>query len=118
MGLVNSDALVDLLGAADRSHAVLANNIANLNTPGFRSQRVKFAQQLDAILSESGDLKDGKALRTEVYEPGFPDVGLDGNDVILEREIVELNKNALKMRFYLAVLGSRIRRVRSAIDGR
>lgn len=118
MGLVNSDVLVDLLGVGDRSHAVLANNIANLNTPGFQSQRLRFAQQLDALLSESGELRPGKTLRTEVHEPGFPDVGLDGNDVILERELVEMNKNALKMRFYLAVLGSRIRRVRTAIEGR
>ena len=43
---------------------------------------------------------------------------LDGNDVTLAREIVELNKNALKMQIYLAVLGSRIRKLRAAIEGR
>ena len=48
----------------------------------------------------------------------FRDAGADGNDVMLEREIVEMNKNALRMRLYLTVLHSRIRKLRGAIEGR
>jgi flagellar basal-body rod protein FlgB len=118
MSLLDSDALADLLRVADRNHAVIANNLANLNTPGYRAERVRFARQLDAILDQQGRLLSGQRIETEVYRPMFADVSADGNDVSLEREVVELNKNALKMRLYLAVLGARIRKMRAAIDGR
>lgn len=118
MGLLDSKALAGLLQAAERNHALIANNLANLNTPGYRAARMRFARQLDAILDESGRLLPGKRIQTEVFRPMFGDVGADGNDVALAREIGELNKNVLRMKFYLAALGARIRRLRAAIDGR
>ena len=116
--LLDSEALSELLDAASQNHAIIANNLANLNTPGYTTARLRFVRQLQAVLDERGDLRPGKHLETEVYRPFFGDAGPDGNNVALAREIVELNKNALKMRLYLAVLGSRIRRLRAAIDGR
>jgi flagellar basal-body rod protein FlgB len=118
MALLNSDALVDLLRSSDQNHTLIANNLANVNTPGYRTQRLRFARQLEAILDEHGGLLPGQRIETELYRPMFRDVGSDGNDVTLEREIVELNKNALKMQFYLSVLGTRIRKMRAAIEGR
>jgi flagellar basal-body rod protein FlgB len=117
MGLLNSDALVALLKAGDRDHAVIANNLANVNTPGFRSTRSRFAQELDALLDDQAGLKPDKEIETETFHPFYPDVGADGNDVSLEREIAELNKNSLRMQFYLAVLGARIQRIKEALGG-
>ena len=118
MGLLNADGIASLLKAADQNHAVIANNLANLSTPGYRTARVRFVEELDKALDEHGRLRDGKELALEQYRPLFADVAADGNDVTLAREMVELNKNALRMRFYLSVLGGRIRRMRAAIDGR
>lgn len=118
MGVLDAGTLVELLGVAERTHEVIANNLANLNTPGYRTARLRFVEELDRVLDERGQLRRGKHLDTELYRPLFADVSNDGNDVTLEREMAELNKNALKMRLYLAALGSRIRRLRAAIDGR
>ena len=118
MGLLDSDAIVQLLGAADRTHAVLANNLANLNTPGYKTMRVRFKQELDRLLDARGRLRPGRRIEVETERPLFGDASADGNDVVLAREVAELNENALRMSLYLAVLQARIRRMRVAIDGR
>ncbi|MFW6118966.1 MAG: flagellar basal body rod protein FlgB [Planctomycetota bacterium] len=118
MGLLNCDGLLRLLDAAQFNHDVVANNLANLNTPGYRTQRVRFARELEDLLDETGHLRPGKEIETELWRPMFRDVGADGNDVKLEREIVQLNKNGIRMRLYLAAVKSRVQRLRAAIEGR
>ena len=118
MGLLDSQTLVGLLNAGNRRHAVIANNLANVDTPGYKAARLRFGRQLEAILDERGRLRQGKRLDTEVYHPMFADAGPDGNDVILAREMVELSKNTLQMKLYLAALRSRIHRLKTAIEGR
>ncbi len=118
MGVLDTDVVLGLLDSAHRNHNILANNLANVSTPGYRAMRVRFARQLDDILDERGRLLPGRQMETEVYSPLFADAGPDGNDVTLEREIVELNKNSVRLRLYLAVLRSRVQRLRYAIEGR
>jgi len=118
MGLLEADGLAALLDVAGRNHEIIANNLANLNTPGYLTARLRFADQLDAILDERGNLRPGKSIDTETYFPFLGEPGPDGNNVVLEREIIELEKNALKAKLYLAFLGSRIGRLKAAIDGR
>lgn len=117
MGLIDSESLVQLLGAGDVNSRVIANNLANLNTPGYRTSRVEFSKELDGILNARGGLEPGAEITTRKYQPLFSDVSHDGNDVELAREIAELNKNDLRMRFYLNVLSIRIRTMRDTIAG-
>jgi len=116
MGILQSEGIVGLLDASQRSQTVIANNLANINTPGYKAMRLRFAQQLDSILDGTGNPRPGAEIETEVFQPGFAPEGLDGNTVNLEREIVELNKSALQSRLYLAVLSSKIRRLRTAMN--
>ena len=117
MTMIKSQALVDLIGAANRNNVVIANNIANANTPGYRTLRVGFADALDRALTETGELRSGRRLEARVYRADLP-AGQDGNNVRVEREIVEMNKTSLRIKLYLNVLGSRIQRMRAAIEGR
>jgi len=118
MGLLDAHGMVGLLRAAERNHDLIANNLANLNTPGYRTGRLRFSQALEAVLDRRSDLLPGKDVETEIYRPMYADASPDGNDVTLSREIVELNKNTLRMQLYLAALGGRIRKMRLAIDGK
>ncbi len=117
MGLIDSDALLGLLNAEHRSYSVIANNLANVETPGYRTARMRFADELERLVDGNGRLRAGAEIRSEIYRPMYGNTSADGNDVMLEREMVELGKNQLRMRLYLSVLGARIRRLRSAIDG-
>ena len=118
MGLLSADLVLGLLNGEERNYTVIANNLANVDTPGYRTQRVRFRDELSKLVNARGDLLAGKGVGTEVWRPMYRDVSNDGNDVTLEREIVELNKNQLRMRFYLGVLDVRIRKIRSAIQSR
>ena len=118
MGLLESEALAGLMDAASRNHSIIANNLANLNTPGYKTARLRFARQLDELLDRRGNLQAGRRVEPQVYHPLFGDAAMDGNDVSLAREIGELNKNMVKTRLYLGVLSWRIRRLRAAITGR
>jgi flagellar basal-body rod protein FlgB len=118
MGMLDADALVALLKAGGYEHSLIANNLANVNTPGYRALRMRFTEQLEAALDAHGGLVPGKQIVVEAYRPLFSDVGADGNDVSLEREVTELNKNALEMQFYLAVLSARIAKLRVAMESR
>ncbi len=112
MGILHAQVLDGLLDATARNHEVIGNNLANLNTPGYRSARVKFSNALDSALEDSG----GSGLETEVYRPRFADAGPQGNDVSLEREVLALNRNTARTRLYLAILGFRIRQTQAAIQ--
>lgn len=118
MGLLNADVVDGLLDAAARNQRVIGNNLANLNTPGYRTARLRFRRRLESALRDADDGSAPAELFTEIYRPGFADAGPDGNDVSLEREIVELNKNTTRARLYLALLGFRIRQMQTAIEGR
>jgi flagellar basal-body rod protein FlgB len=118
MGLLNADLVLGLLNAEQRNYGVIANNLANVDTPGYRTMRVRFSEELSKLVNDRGELLPGQSVGTEVWQPAYKDASADGNDVALEREIVELNKNQIRTRFYLGVLNGRISRLRAAIQGK
>jgi len=67
--------------------ALIANNIANADTPGFKAQDVQFDSALAAQLA------DPEAQATPQYRAGTT-VALDGNDVALDSERIEAAQNA------------------------
>ena len=115
MGLLNAGTVLGLLDAEGRNYNVIANNLANVDTPGYRTMRVRFSDELNKLVGSDGQLLPGKSINTETWRPMYRDVSKDGNDVTVEREIVELNKNQLRMRVYLGVLKSRIQELRAAV---
>ena len=118
MGLLNSGLVLGLLNGEQRNYSVIANNLANVDTPGYHTMRARFSDELGRLVNDRGELLPGASVDTEVWRPMYADASMDGNDVSLEREITELNKNQLRMKFYLGVLDGRIRRMRAAIQGR
>jgi flagellar basal-body rod protein FlgB len=117
MGMLEADQLIGLVRSIEKNQQLIANNLANLNTPGYRTARMRFSRALDELMDENGELRPGARLRTEIYRPMFSANG-EGNDVSLDRELVELTKNTLRMKLHLAALSGKIRRMRSAISGR
>ena len=110
------DLLKQLTTAADMRQKVVSQNIANINTQGYKSQEVKFEDALVEQLSK----KNGS-----VRSPASPEIAAvqnltmrnDGNNVDLDREIGQMNKNALLMQTYLQLMGAEMKMMRQAIDG-
>ena len=113
----NMDLLSRLLSAASLRHDVIAQNIANVNTPGFQTLEVNFEDALQEALAASNE-----ASATGV----FPQVGVgkggieraDGNNVDIDLEISRLQKNTLYFKVFTQLLAGELSQFRSAIAGR
>lgn len=83
---------------------VLADNIANMNTPDFRRRAVEFEKIL-AQAVEDGDLDTLRNFEIDVTRPMDTPVGPNGNDVDLDREVGEMIKNSAIRKTYMRLLG-------------
>jgi flagellar basal-body rod protein FlgB len=116
-------------------HRVIADNIANLGTPGFKSKDLDydgFQQALGSALAhrESGtdavEFRGGGQVRTEKGQLSFkpttrePDNVLfhDGTNASLEQEMSDLAQNAMIHELTTNLLGGRFESLRKAIRGR
>jgi flagellar basal-body rod protein FlgB len=98
------------LTAESERQRVTANNVANLATPGFKSQRLSFESSLDRALSV-GDLGQAGWSRTNAGTP----VGLNGNDVSLEEETQIQMKSGLHYDALVQAMNFKFGTLRSAI---
>jgi flagellar basal-body rod protein FlgB len=94
---------MDLLSVRQK---LVASNIANADTPGYRTQDIDFQSE---FLNAMG----GPPHATDV--PELP-VKNDGNNVSLDREARLLAENALRFQVASQLMKSQIKAVRSAID--
>jgi flagellar basal-body rod protein FlgB len=101
---VHLERYMDLLSARQK---LVASNIANADTPGYRTRDINFQSEFQNALDTTTAHAD------EV--PGLK-VKNDGNNVSLDREARLLAENALRFNLASALLRSEIRTVRSAID--
>lgn len=79
----------------------IASNIANLQTPGYRSVGVKFEQLLNKAIEGKVDLKE---LAPELQQLNQTPVKNNGNDVSLEAEIGKMVKNDLRHNTLVKIL--------------
>ncbi|WP_145418994.1 flagellar basal body rod protein FlgB [Planctomycetes bacterium K23_9] len=106
------------LQGTQENHRVLSQNIANYNTPGYKTQRLDF-DQLMSQLQAAGKSPD-EAAKLIAQAPVEEAQGLaervDGNNVDLEREVSELKKNALTSQAYTQLMASKLAMMRRAIS--
>ncbi|KPK86747.1 MAG: hypothetical protein AMJ81_00330 [Phycisphaerae bacterium SM23_33] len=103
------------LHAAGTRQAAIANNIANLSTPGYRRYMVEFETRLAEAL-ESGRRVDLTRIQPELIQPQTTPVNVFGNDVSMEQEVGELMKNASVYKVYLRLLSKMYRQMELAIQ--
>lgn len=115
------------VGVRERNAEVIASNIAQANTPGFKAKGMDFQKALQAASSGASislDLTNGRhipASKTVAGEvlyrtPTQPDTG-DGNtvDVDLERNL--FMQNQLRHQASLDFLGGKFKGLTKAIKG-
>jgi flagellar basal-body rod protein FlgB len=111
-----SQILVRLMDAAALRHHVVSQNLANVNTPGYRRLEVSFEEQLAKSWSAAPDARGLADAPPPTVRPSDElSTRADGNTVNLEREIGDLNRAALLYETYTQVLNGRLSLVRRAI---
>ena len=123
-------AYVDLLSsAADfswRHNEVLNNNIANVDTPGYKRQELSFESVLSNAVAKAGT--SSKNLTRTVREIDYDNVRptiytdnsnlsyrLDGNNVDIDTEQVELASNQLYYNAMTDSMKQNFNRIKSAL---
>ena len=109
------DLLTRLLDAGSVRHAVISQNLANVNTPNYRRLEVAFDTEVDRHLAKDGD---SIALKPRVVESKDLPQRLDGNSVDIDTEVALLGRNSLMSAAATQKLAMKIAQLRSAITGR
>ena len=94
----------------------IANNIANINTPGYRRRDVRFENVLAKAIEMDAKL-DPSEMGLEFYQPKTTEVKGNGNDVAMVTEVGELVKNTLRHKTYMLLLKKKYQQMQAAIRG-
>ena len=117
MSKINS--IVELIEAGLRAEGTrqkaIANNVANLETPGYRRLDVKFEELLSKALNSSGEI-DLDDIEPLIHQPQKTPVKSNGNDVNLESEIGRLVQNSLRYKAYIRLLNKKYRQIEMAME--
>jgi flagellar basal-body rod protein FlgB len=110
----NVELLMRLMGASTERARVIANNIANTHTPGYRRQTLQFENLLREALAEGRH--DLRAVQPAHVEDHVTPLGPDGNNVTLELELTADRQNRLLYETYASILQSHFDLMRTAIE--
>lgn len=120
------------LDAANLRNQVLANNIANVDTPYFKRSDVAFESLLQKEMNGVKSTLPGKRTDPRHFVIGpsnhIPEVSVNtdessamnnnGNNVDVEREMSLLAENQLRYNSYVQSVTEQIKIMRAAVEGR
>lgn len=99
--MVNASSMLDLLQgylqATTERQQIITANMANIDTPGYRTRDINFEEALREATGDSGGLQSA-SVTNEVQ--GLPERA-DGNNVNLDRESMALSETQIQ--FHLGV---------------
>jgi flagellar basal-body rod protein FlgB len=108
--------LLDLVGRAlsirTKYHKVIAANIANVDTPGYKEKDIDFRKQLDRQMSY--------AAPAEIEETAPDTMGfssLDENTVNVETQVMKLTENSMYYDALVQTLSKKLSLMRYIING-
>ena len=120
------------LGLLSRRQDILASNIANADTPGYKARDIDFTQQLKAAMENNAMAKSPVSLsltsnkHIEGKARPFDDSQLlyrvpdqpsaDGTTVDMDRERVNVADNAVKYQSGLTFLGADIKKMMTVLS--
>ncbi len=107
--------LSKLADVASLRHRITSNNVANINTPGYRRMVVKFEDTLAEQLRKPGPV-DVSRLKPELFEDIAGPMRVDGNNVDINIESGVLNKNTLLYNAYIQMLSTKMAMMRRAVN--
>lgn len=109
----------------------IANNIANVNTPGYQRIEVSFENELRKALdpqvlqgarTDAGHMDIGRpdigSLKPEAYRPNDPTLPGQVNNVDIDMEMAKLAENQILFQAGVKFMSERTAVLRSAIMGR
>lgn len=106
---------------------IISENIANNDTPGYKAKTISFEDELNSNLETFRNRKSFKNLdiqkaisdsKIRVDVTKEESVRLDGNNVNLDTEQVELSRAQLQYQYQIYQINDQFNRIRTAIGKR
>jgi flagellar basal-body rod protein FlgB len=94
---------------------VLANNIANANTPGYQRSDVNFQSALAQAFSGSPTTSQLEQISFQPQTDGTGAMQTDGNTVDVNTEMADLSENTLTYQALESVMATRMSILKTAI---
>jgi len=118
--------LEHVLGVLEASQRVLANNVANANTPNFTPTRISFADSLRQAMQSSGSISLRVTSPGHIRQPSarpalvtaaddYAAGRTDESKFDVDREMVEVLKNSSSYDVFSSILRGRYQQVRDVL---
>lgn len=103
------------LDAAVKRQSVISNNIANINTPGYKRKEVKFE---DALLNAMNSGNDVSSVSINATEDNTTLAErIDGNNVNMDREMSDMAQNAIRYEAVIRQVSRHFEGLKNVIRG-
>ena len=110
--------LTNAMSLHQRRHQVLASNLANVETPGYRAKDLEFSRALQTVFTGTEQAPDGVgAMSARVVEDVGGPARPDGNTVDIDLQMAKLAANSGRFNTLAKLLSKRFGLMRQAIDG-
>jgi flagellar basal-body rod protein FlgB len=107
----NLSTLEHFLNIASYRQSLVASNLANIDTPGYRTRDIDFRSEMKRAAQEPEDQMEEPIAR---QVPGLMERP-DGNNVSIDRETMLLGQTQLKFRTAIALLRAEFQNLTTAI---
>ena len=109
-----------LLDATHLRHEALSNNLANVETPGFKRRDLPktFSVELRRAVERKDFSRVKDLLPRSREDLQAKPVRMDGNTVQLDEELLSMNRNALNYEYLTQMVSGSIKELNLAIKGR
>lgn len=119
------------LDAMSLRQEVIANNIANADTPNYKSQHVEFETIFQQAIEDQSGFKmktsspghitistnDPLEVNPLVVSETWHTMRMDGNNVDPDQEMTDLAMNTIRMNLTMQQVNDELRRLKTAITG-
>ncbi len=124
---VTMDAMENYLTRLSKRQQVVASNIANIDTPGYRTKDISFYATLEELISDpASNLRNSRPehmqtwslahTEPQVFEvPGLP-MRPDQNNVDIDREMLKLGETSFGFSMIAELLRSKFHTIISSIN--
>jgi flagellar basal-body rod protein FlgB len=110
-----SDALGQYLDLTSKQMQLTASNMANVDTPGYKTQGFNFEQEFARQLDSSAGVDGLAGAQVQAQDVNGLVARPDGNNISMDREGMQLAKAQLQFRLGVQLLKSEFSTVMSAI---
>jgi flagellar basal-body rod protein FlgB len=100
------------MSRATLRQSLLTDNIANVNTPGYKRRDISFAMALDGEKSKLGKLSDDSQIETDLSS-----IRQDGNNVDMETEVMGIAETQMRYQALTQMTAGYFSDLKSVIKG-